>query len=85
MCEERFRDDSQGNWGNWRSCLRYLEAYCDESTTFDEITTEWIKGFKKFLETVEKDKHKRIEKGGTNLFQGLSLNSKSSLPHGKQK
>lgn len=78
MCEERFRDDSQGNWGNWRSCLRYLEAYCDESTTSDEITTDWIKGFKKFLETVEKDKHKRIEKGGTNLFQGLSLNSKHS-------
>ena len=53
MCEERFRTDSQGNWGNWRSCLRYLEAYCDESTTFSEITTEWVKGFKDFLENVE--------------------------------
>lgn len=78
LCQERFRDDSQGNWGNWRSCLRYLEAYCDESTTFDEITSEWIKGFKDFLDNVEKDTYKRRDRGNVSVFNGLSLNSKHS-------
>ena len=38
LCEERFRTDSQGNW---HSCLRYLEAYCDESTSFNDVTPDW--------------------------------------------
>lgn len=78
MCEERFRNDSRGNWGNWNSCLRHLEAYCDESTTFNEITPEWIKGFKTFLDTVEKDNHKHASEKEGKYFQGLSLNSKHS-------
>lgn len=78
LCEERFRTDSQGNWGNWRSCLRYLEAYCDESTTFNDITPDWIKGFKDFLEHVEKDTYKRKDRMDVGIFNGLSLNSKHS-------
>ncbi|WP_287657068.1 site-specific integrase [Bacteroides sp.] len=78
MCEERFRKDSRGNWGNWSSCLRHLEAYCDESTTFKEITPEWIKGFKTFLDNVEKDNHKHASEKGSRYYQGLSLNSKHS-------
>ena len=35
MVEERRKNpESKGNWGNWRSCLRYLEIYCDDKTTF---------------------------------------------------
>lgn len=50
MVEERRKNpESQGNWGNWRSCLRYLEIYCDEKTTFREVTPEFITGFKEFL------------------------------------
>ena len=42
MCEERHNNpDSTGNWGNWRSCLKYLEIYCDESTTFRDVTPDW--------------------------------------------
>ena len=78
MCKERFRTDSQGTWGNWRSCLRYLEAYCDESTTFSEITPEWVKGFKDFLDNVEKDSCKRKDREKVSVFNGLSLNSKHS-------
>lgn len=56
MVEERRKNpESQGNWGNWRSCLRYLEIYCDETTTFRDVTPEFILGFKSFLENVEKD------------------------------
>ena len=33
MCEERLKTpDSNGNWGNWHSCLKHLEVYCDEAT-----------------------------------------------------
>lgn len=78
MCEERLKTDSQGNWGNWRSCLRYLEAFCDESTTFKDITPEWINSFKEYLDCVEKDSKKRTRRGDTELFQGLSQNSKVS-------
>lgn len=34
MCEERHKTpDTDGNWGNWHSCLKYLEIYADETTT----------------------------------------------------
>src|SRR5574344_3072287 len=27
MCEKRLGNESKGNWGNWRSCLKHLEKY----------------------------------------------------------
>ena len=80
MVEERHKNpESEGNWGNWRSCLRYLEIYCDEKTTFKDITPEFINGFKDFLNNVEKDTHKRTgPRRERDVFQGLSQNSKVS-------
>ncbi len=78
MCEARLKTDSQGNWGNWRSALRYLERYCDETTTFKEIDKAWILGFKKYLENVEKDTHIKSNKKDSVFFQPLSQNSKQS-------
>ena len=80
MVEERRNNpDSKGNWGNWRSCLRYLEIYCDEKTTFKDVTPEFILGFKEFLNNVEKDTHKRTSpRRERDTFQGLSQNSKVS-------
>lgn len=80
MVEARYKNpESQGNWGNWRSCLRYLEIYCDETTTFKDITPEFVSGFKEFLENVEKDTHKRTgPRRERDTFQGLSQNSKVS-------
>ena len=53
MMEDRKQSD--GNYGNWKSCYKYLQVYCTESTTFGEITPRWVQGFKSYLETVEKD------------------------------
>ena len=79
MVEERHGNpDSDGNWGNWRSCLRYLESYCNEKTTFEDITPKWVLGFKQYLETVEKDSHKISLKPTRSGFNGLSQNSKVS-------
>ena len=80
MCEERHGNpDSLGNWGNWHSCLKHLERYCSESTTFRDIDADWIEGFKDYLENVEKDTHKRTNKQkDSELFIPLSQNSKVS-------
>ena len=79
MCEEKFHSDSEGNWGIWRSCLRYLESYCDESTTFNDVTPDWVRGFRNFLDNAEKDSHKKVDnENGEHVFMGLSLNSKHS-------
>lgn len=44
LVSQRRGVESQGNWGNWRSCLRYLEVYCNEKTTFKDITPKWVLG-----------------------------------------
>lgn len=79
MCEERLKTpDTLGNWGNWHSCLKHLEIYCDEFTTFDDIDAAWIQGFKDYLNTAEKDTRKRGGSKRVYAFEGLSQNSKVS-------
>ena len=79
MCEDRLKTpDSKGNWGNWHSCLKHLEVYCDEATTFDEIDAEWIQGFKDYLNSAEKDAQKKRDPKVSYVFEGLSQNSKVS-------
>lgn len=79
MVEQRRNSkESDGNWGNWKSCLRYLEVYCSESTTFGDITSKWVQGFKNYLDTVEKDTYKMALKPSKEGFNGLSQNSKVS-------
>lgn len=79
MCHDRFNaTESKGNWGNWHSCLKYLEHYCDEATTFKEIDKEWIEGFKDYLDVVERETYKRTRNKDNGLFRGLSQNSKMS-------
>jgi len=79
MCEARHKlPDSDGNWGNWHSCLRHLELYCDESTTFNDIDADWIEGFKDYLNTAEKDVHKKKKVDSALTFVPLAQNSKVS-------
>jgi len=78
MCEDRHGDkESRGNWGNWYSCLQHLQRYCDEKTTFKNITPDWIEGFKDFLDNVEKDAYKR-KNNDLAEAKPLSQNSKVS-------
>lgn len=79
MCEERLKTpDSLGNWGNWHSCLKHLELYCDEETTFDDVTPEFVQGFKDYLNTAEKDAQKKKDPKIAYVFQPLAQNSKVS-------
>jgi len=78
MCEERQGNpESRGNWGNWFSCLKHLERYCTEKTTFKDVTTEWVEGFKDYLDNVAKDAHKRKNNDFPEA-KPLSQNSKVS-------
>ena len=78
MCEERQgTPESRGNWGNWYSCLKHLERYCTEKTTFKDVTTDWIDGFKDYLDNAAKDAYKRKNNDSAEA-KPLSQNSKVS-------
>lgn len=77
MCEHRLGKQSKANWGNWTSCLHHLRRYEKrDNITFEEITPEWVQGFRDYLErdavAWAHDKRKRKE------FKPLSRNSKVS-------
>lgn len=78
MCEKRKgTPESRGNWGNWFSCLKHLEIYeKNKDITFEDVTPEWVQGFKDYLENEAKawsvDYRKRID------YHPLARNSKLS-------
>lgn len=77
MCEHRLGKQSKANWGNWTSCLHHLRRYEKrDNITFEEITPEWVQGFRDYLErdavAWAHDKRKQKE------FKPLSRNSKVS-------
>lgn len=77
LCEKRLGAESRGNWGNWYSCLHHLKKYDKrENLTLKDITTEWVQGFRDYLENKaiawENDKRKRVKD------KPLSRNSKVS-------
>ncbi len=48
--EERYQ--TKGNYDNWEAAQKHLEAFCPQHTTFDDIDVDFIKSFKKYLDTV---------------------------------
>ncbi len=77
MCEARLGEESRGNWGNWYSALHHLKIYDgNEKLTFRDITTEWVQGFKEYLERDARawahDFRKRLD------YHPLARNSKLS-------
>ncbi|RNL95200.1 site-specific integrase [Sinomicrobium pectinilyticum] len=59
--EERY--ESKGNYDNWDAALKHIEKYCPPAITFADIDENFVKGFKKYLNTKAKTK------GGTPLSQ----------------
>lgn len=52
LIERRYSLESLGNWGNWRSYLFHLKIFCpDRTTTLGDVTSEFVQGFKDYLET----------------------------------
>ena len=79
MIEERGKNaETKGNYGNWKSCLRYLEIYCDERTTFRDVTPEFVQGFKDYLDVADKEDFKRGPNAPKRVYEKLSTNTKVS-------
>lgn len=76
LCDQRIKPGTRATSDIWHSCLRYLEHYCDESTTFKRIDRDWILGFKDYLDHVEKGTHKIPDNPGRIPDNGLSQGSK---------
>lgn len=78
MCEKRKgAPESRGNWGNWYSCYKHLQIYeKNKDITFDDITPEWVQGFKDYLENEAVAWSPRYYRGLE--YHPLSRNSKLS-------
>lgn len=77
LTEKRLGVESRGNWGNWYSALKHLEAYeRNRNITMAQITPAWVQGFRDYLEkkadAFGNDKRERAER------RPLSQNSRQS-------
>ncbi|WP_396634826.1 phage integrase SAM-like domain-containing protein [Maribacter sp. R86514] len=50
MKEERYQ--SKGNYDNWDAAQKHIEAYSPNHITLNDVDVKFIKGFKKYLDTV---------------------------------
>lgn len=62
------RKDSLGNYGNWKSMIKHLKAFCVHDISFMDLDRQFVQDFKNFLDK------KAIAHGN----QKLSQNSKHS-------
>ena len=59
--EERYQ--TKGNYDNWDAAQKHIEAYCPAYITLNDLDVDFIKGFKKYLDTVA------VTKSSKNLSQ----------------
>ena len=65
--EERYQ--TKGNYDNWDAAQKHLEAYCPRHITFNDIDVDFIKGFKKCLDTVAVTKsHKKLSQNTKHTY-----------------
>jgi len=55
--EERYK--SKGNYDNWDAAQKHIESYCPNHITLNDVDVNFIKGFKKYLDTVAVTKSKK--------------------------
>jgi len=59
--EDRY--ESKGNYDNWDAAQKHIAAFCPETLTFEHIDEDFIKKFKKYLDS------EAVTKSGTPLSQ----------------
>lgn len=52
--EDRF--ETKANYGNWDAALKHIERYCPPHKQLKDIDTDFVKGFKRYLNTKAKTK-----------------------------
>ena len=67
LTQERL--NSKGNYGNWDSVLKHLKKYTGDSISFENIDTQFCKGFKEYLEKAKTKSGKILSNvmGGSRL------------------
>lgn len=78
LCEQRHGEMSLGTWGNWLGAYRHLKAYCKPNTTFADITPDWVRGFKDYLDRTARVRDKRKKTETANDTAPLSASTKVS-------
>ena len=54
MKEDRY--ESNANYGNWDAALKHIENFCSEHIQLKDIDSDFVKNFKKYLDTKAKTK-----------------------------
>ncbi|WP_136465398.1 tyrosine-type recombinase/integrase [Flagellimonas onchidii] len=54
--EERY--ESKGNYGNWDAAFKHLKKYAPAHIQLKDINTDFVRGFKRYLDTKAKTKSK---------------------------
>lgn len=69
LCEKR--KESDGNYGNWLSTLRYLRAFTNEKCKMSDLTEGFCERFKEYL----------LHTNRLNTVKGLRLSQNSALSY----
>lgn len=65
--EERYQ--TKGNYDNWDAAQKHIEAYCPKHITLNDVDVDFIKGFKKYLDTVAVTKsHKKLSQNTKHTY-----------------
>jgi integrase len=65
--EERYQ--TKGNYDNWDAAQKHLEAYCPRHITLNDVDVDFIKGFKKYIDTVAVTKsHKNLSQNTKHTY-----------------
>lgn len=79
LCEKRKQNpESLGNWGNWYSALKHLERFCKPGMTFRDVTPEFIKRFRDYLNSDARVFVKRKKNATTQSTRPLQQATKAS-------
>lgn len=89
--EKRKENNQASEYRNWCNAYSLLRRFCNEETTFNDITPEWCDDFKKYLDNVESYRHnllpedmcrKRLSiKTKENYLRKLALCLESAFKH----
>ena len=75
---ERIREKySVSVFKNWYNSYNYVKRYCNETTTFNDVTPEWCENFKTYLDQVESYSHMTSRNIHSQDFKGLSNRTKN--------
>lgn len=78
MCTINSDGDTIEKWDNWASSLRHLERYCNPKTTLRDVTPEFVRGFRDYLDKKAVVRNKPELLITSNTDKVLSQNSKRS-------